>query len=509
MNDVTLASADVTFASAGGIISVGTPGGIPPVVKANPTEEIIVAGPGPISRPGTGRKISAQGGIVLSRAIDEVVRRFGLLVYELMEYDPTVACATELWKAGVLSDGPRLSPGIRRMPGEIVSERKRQAELDLSTEIKDAADRCFVGLEESLDETLEEMLDAFKFGCTVAEMTYAWGTGQDKDRLMLSSIVPKPRTSWAFEVDPFMRLLWIRGWTGDQWRRIEPEKFAVMTWKPKHRDPRGRSGYRAVYNPWNQKSQIFPSFGEFLHHFADPAIAVTAGKDAKPDFMWVNGRRVERSVVQQVLEAIEAYKSRTGMALPYGSTVETIGGSSDGGAYHNAFDRYDTEIFRGILFSGRPVMNAARNSQADSETSLDLVGMAFQRGRLAASRFVERQILRRWVALNWGAEVAARHTPTVGFGVNRTTEADLINAYANAVQKGLIDESQLPHIWAELGLPDVPPEILQMRSEERKQRIAKAQQDQQDQDGSGDGSGDGSQDKPPARKGGKPVKKAA
>src|SRR4051794_24936694 len=96
----------------------------------------------------------------------------------------------------------------------------------------------------------------------------------------------------------------IRGWTGDTWADLDPSKSAWLSWKPRKRDPRGRSGYRAAYSPWNAKTQMFPDFAEFLHHFADPFIAITAGENARDAYIKdpVTGKQVNLSVMQQILD---------------------------------------------------------------------------------------------------------------------------------------------------------------------------------------------------------------
>jgi hypothetical protein len=433
------------------------------VVNAKPRSEVIIGGP-------YGGPAFGKVGILLSRSIDQVVRQFGRQVYELMLYDSAVVCAFELLKAGILSDGLVLSPAIKMDPGEVISKRKRKADLKLASEICEAGIRSMNGLDEPVDVILDELLEACPFGCSLGEITYKWGTGEDKDRQMHDSIVPKPAWSWNFRVDAFMKVRAIRGWTGAGWQDYDPEKFAVLTWKKRHRDPRGQSGFRAAYNPWNLKIQQYPEFGEFLHHFADPTIFLTAGEYAKADYVVdpVTGKRTERSVIQQLLDALEGYKRRTGLALPHGSSAGVLSPGTEGGAYHNGFDRFDMEIFRSILFSSRAVQEAKHGSKADTDSSQDLTAMAFTRGRIPVLAMWRWQVLYRWVALNWSREVADRLTPIPSLGSPGHVQGELLNAYANAFVKGFVDEAQLPAIWDRLGLPPVDEAAMRARIEQRK-----------------------------------------
>lgn len=499
-----MSTTEIQLAFAPGSMPPDTesPSGTGVVVAKNPRKEAIVGGPW------WGRGFN-QAGAMLSRNIDDVVRQFGIRVYELMLYDSAVACAFELLKAGILSDGLVITPAVQRSPGEIVSKRKRKAELKIATEIAEAQQRCIDGLEDPIDETLDDMLHAIPFGCSLAEMTWDWGVGPDKDRLMLKSLVPKPLWSWNPRVDPFMGVMSIRGWTGYGWVDLDTSDYALLTWRKRNRDPRGQSGFRAAYTPWNAKVQAVPDFAEFLKHFADPLLAITAGENSQADTYTdpVTGKRYSRSVIDQIVNALETFKRRKGLALPYGATVNEIGGKSDGAAYHAGFDRYDLEIFRAILFSARPVQEAKHGSKADSETGLDLVGMAFERGRVPLARCIRNDVFREFVRLNWGKEAAKLYVPNASFGMQGHVASDLLNAYASAYQKGFVDEAQLPAIWEKLGLPALDEDQLQARvvqiTEARKARLqGDPNQDPEQQDG--EDPSDGS--KPAKGKGSKPGK---
>jgi hypothetical protein len=451
-------------------------------VAADPRQEVIVGGPWM----GRGQK-TGFAGILLSHTIDDVVRQFGIRVYELMLYDPAVWAAFQLWKAGVLSDGHQLSPAVKEDPGDLtaealkrkgpVSRRTAKADVELAQTVTDAGVRAMAGLEEPLDETLEEMLDAYAFGCTLAELTMDWAEGgPDKGLMMPTSLVPKPRWSYGFRVDAYNKLLAIRGWTGEGWEDIEPSKFAVLSWKPRHRDPRGRSGFRAIYQPWHLKLQQYPEFGEFLEKFADPSLAVTASPDAKPDYQMVNGQVTVVSVLDQLQNALAKYKGRRYMALPPGTTATLLESRSDGQAWLSAFDRYDKDIFRGILFNSRAIQEAEHGSKNDTDNASDLASLSFTQGRVPLARMVRGRVLRPWVRANWGDDVAARLTPVVSFGAPGNVAADLLTAYASAYGSGFIDEAQLPVIWDRLGLPPIDGEALRARVE-RKNQAAQAAAD--------------------------------
>jgi hypothetical protein len=412
------------------------------------------------------------GTALLPGSIDDVVRQFGIRVYELMMYDPAVSCAVALWKAGVMSDGLQLSPGLKYDPGEVRSKRAKKADYKLAEEICDAAKRSLDCLEDPVDQTIDEFLDCFVYGSSLGEQTFREAEeGPDKGKWVHNSLVPKPRWAWSFLVDRFNKVVAIRGWNGEGWVDLDRDRFAVMSWKPKHRDPRGRSGLRAAYTPWNEKLQKYPDFGEFLHKFAEPSIAVTASPDAQPLLeMDDDGTTIiQKSVLDVLEEALEAYRGRSYLALPPGATAQVLEGHTDGAAYHGAFDRWDMEIFRSILFGSRPVQEAQYGSKADSDSGLGLISMAFQQGRAAPSRAIQRDVLRPFVRANWGRDVAARMTPVAGFGSPTSIHGDLLKAYAAAYQTGFLDEAQLPVIWDRLGLPPIDAASLEDRLNRKNQ----------------------------------------
>lgn len=447
----------------------------------------VVAGGGRVRRVPAGDQAIINGpylgrdgtfaGLLLAQTADEVVARFGSKVYELMLYDPAVACAFALWKAGIVGDGLQVAPRVKTDPGEIASKRKQRAEIKLAEEISQALTWSLAALEEPVDQSAEEMLDAFCFGNALAELSFDWvADGPYKDMQFHSALVPKPRWSYGYRVDSFNKVTAIRGWTGEGWQDLNRDHFAVLSWKPRYRDPRGRSGLRPAYDPWNFKHQEFPELAEYLHHFAQPGIAVTAGQYQATEFVTgPNGLQEPRSVLDVIKDALEAYKGRSSLALPYGSSVTLIESQGDGKAYHDAFDRFDMEIFRAIIFSARPLQEAKFGSKGDTESGRDLVEMSFTDGRKPLARMFERDVFKPFVRLNWGTAVANRLCPVANFGGQSSVTAQLLTAMAAAYNAGFIDEAQLPRLWDKLGLPPVDDEALKARLERKEQILDKSQ----------------------------------
>lgn len=409
-----------------------------------------------------------SAGIRLGEGVDQVVRQYGNRVYELMmEYDASVSCAVMLLKAGILSDGMQVSSPIKPQPGVVTSRRGRSSDdQKLAEEIVAAFRRSMDRLEEPIDETWEEMLDAFGYGVELAEIATEWGEDEDRGRVVFKSVTPKPRQNWQFRVDASNRVVNIYALTRDGgWDDLDPAGFAWLTWNGKNRDPRGRSGLRPAYNPWNLKLQQYPELAEYLHHFAQPVVAAVLGENADPfTTSGPDGKFISVDPLKQLEEALDKLRSRGSLALPKGSTAFLLSSAGDGQAYHGAFDRWDMEIFRAVLGTNRPIQEAHNGSVADSTTSLSLVGLRFTQGRRPLCRMIEKSLAYPFVLWNWGKAVADRLTPVVSFGNPGDISGDLLKAFAMAYQAGFLDEAQIPALYDRLGLPPIDEAAMKERA---------------------------------------------
>lgn len=413
--------------------------------------------------------VSARGGYLYAQVEDEVVRQYGPRVYELMSYDPAVACGQALLRAGVIADGVQLSvPGeLQEAPigldeggiAEFDDTPLRRQELELAGEVLEFCVRGQERLAQDdlpVEETLWEMLDATMAGCILAEQVMDLETtGPDRGRYVPSVLAVKPNWAWAFRVDPMLRVEGFRVWTGDGWRDIEREHFALFSFQPRARDPRGTSMGRSIYTPWNIKLQAMPDYAEYLRKFASAALAMTASKDARDQEVIdpQTGRAQVYTVQQQMIDAGRHYKQHSILGLPFGVTATVIQASGNGEAFGAAFDRFDRDIFRAMILSTRPVMEAKHGSKADSESGMDLMGLAVQRLRGPLARMYRKDVLRRWVELNWGPQIARRFTPSPSFGLPNHVKPELMGAFADAWDKGLFDYGQRPEIWNRIGFP--------------------------------------------------------
>lgn len=313
----------------------------------------------------------------------------------------------------------------------------------------------------SSNEIIFEFLYAMCFGAEAAELVFhEQTTGPDKDLFTLSKCHLKPRWAWAFRVNRFLDILALRCWTIDGWQDVEREKFAILSWRPKHRNPQGTSILRVPFLAWNGKTETYPDHREFLHHFADPSLVVTAGENQQSKFITnpSGGQDLEVTPQEQNLEAATQFKNRSILSLPHGASATFMTSNNTGQAYETGFDRWDRTIFRSIILAVRAMQEAKHGSKADTESNLDLFALAIASARKPPIRMIERDILFRDVELNWGREVAVRHTPRASFGISDHVAPELLKAFSTAWQTGLFGPQQRPWLLHKLGAPaeDLP-----------------------------------------------------
>jgi hypothetical protein len=426
-------------------------------VRDDPRREYVMAGPYDV----VGR--AGMAGFLFAQVVDDVVRRYGPRVYELMTYDPAVDCAIGLLKAGALAEGIRLTvpEELSIRPGEVVSRRKQQQELELAAEVLEYCERGIARLallDRPAVETLDEMLDALPFGCELAEVVWElMEEGPDQGRLQLRRFQPKPRWSWAFRVTRTMEVPALRVWTGQGWEDVARDHFALLSWRPRKGDPRGSSLLRAAYMPWNLKLQTYPDLGEYLKKFASASLVLEASADARPQTIKDQaGATREVPVPELMARALVDYKQHSVIGLPPGISAKIIQAVGNGEAFGQAHDRVDRDIFRTVILATRPIMESRFGSRADSESGMDLFGIAVKRVREPLGLMFKKDVLARGVELNWGRAIAERYTPDVSFGVSEHMSPDLLSAFAGAWQKGLFEPFHKPWIWSKLGAPAPP-----------------------------------------------------
>jgi hypothetical protein len=417
---------------------------------SDPTREYVSAGTG---------AYGLNSGLTVAAAYDDVVRQFGSRVYALMALDPAIATALWLLKAGAIADGLKISPAMKPAEGEIVRGPKRRSQLKLSEEIFASCQRVVDRVQDQVETGMYEMLDMLHEGNTAAELVFDLDEdGEDQGRLVPTFFQVIPKSAYEFKVQKNNRVEALNVWTEDGWVQVERDHFMLMAWRPKSGDPRGTVLIRPCYTPFNTKLQVYPDYGQYLKTYASPSVVLIAGpemedKDVRDP---VSGNLTTVTVQQQMVNAGKSFRNSSVLGLPHGCQAMFPNFNGGGRDFVDGLDRIDRELFQTVILSARPLQEAQHGSKADSESGLDVFGMAVSQVRNPMKAAFRRDFLKRYVTLNWGPQIAAEHTPFCEFGIAEHISPDLMKAFADAWTKGLFVESHRPTIWSKLGFPTPP-----------------------------------------------------
>jgi hypothetical protein len=420
----------------------------------------------------------------LPPAIDDLTADLGDDLYERMAVDPQVSACLAVFKASILEEGAAFAPAI---------DDASDGDYELAKQISDEFERVWDDLNESPDDVLWNLLDACALGNKIAEQVYELRprTTDGKASLQLASLKVKPRHAYVFVVDQFVNTVGIlartrglpgpniSGWTIDPQNPppnlIQTQKFAIVTFRPRDNDPRGTSILRPAYDAWWRKRQALVEFVKFLAQFAGPSIWATTpeGAQTAPPLDYLgntvpyvapsetdplgNAQPVPSAPLtpeQDLLAKLQQFRNGTVGAFPFGTELHTIEMNGEGRAFLTAIAECNMSITKAILTQTLTTEEGEHQARAAAQVHQDVLDTLVRQGKRSIVRMMQKQILRPWVAYNWGDDVAAKLTPKVSLGT--TEEQDLVptmNAIANLYQAGYIDVSQQPDIDDMLGLP--------------------------------------------------------
>jgi len=413
--------------------------------------------------------------------IDDITRDLGLDVYRKMLWDDAVASAVGTLQSAVLEDGVHLTSAV--------AQKDDPAFAQAATYTADA-ERMLADLETPLGAVLWDMTRAFGYGYRVAEQVYALDVSPvtKKRQLTLRALKVKPARATAFVVDPFNNVLGLLGvipgvglpvqqgtmLLGDlaQVPNLIPrEKFAILTIRPEDNDPRGTSLLRPAYCAFYDKVSLAPEFIKFLSSFGTPSIvahtaegaslqyetdAVTGQPITTPDPVTGLPVPLLRDPLHELTLALTNLRNNSILALPFGADARVIESAADGSTYLEAFDRLDRRITQAILYNTLSSLEGKHQTRASSGTHENRFETLVKQLKEFVTSMIRRDILRRYLILNYGAE-AARLTPLVSLGApakeDKTERGKMFVAAGYRVGR-----SQLAKIDEDLGAPERDPD---------------------------------------------------
>jgi len=412
---------------------------------------------------------------------DDITRDLGLDVYRKMLWDDAVASAIGTLQSAVLEDGVHLTSAV--------AQKDDPAFATAATYTTDA-ERMLADLETPLGAVLWDMTRAFAYGHRVAEQVYALDVSPvtKKRQLVLRALKVKPARATAFVVDPFNNVLGLLGvipgvglpvqqgtmLLGDlaQVPNLIPrEKFAILTIRPEDNDPRGTSLLRPAYPAFYDKVSLAPEFIKFLSSFGTPSIvahtaegaslqyetdAVTGQPITTPDPVTGLPVPLLRDPLHELTLALTNLRNNSILSLPFGADARVIESAADGSTYLEAFDRLDRRITQAILYNTLSSLEGKHQTRASSGTHENRFETLVKQLKEFVTSMIRRDILRRYLILNYGAE-AARLTPLVSLGApakeDKTERGKMFVAAGYRVGR-----SQLAKIDEDLGAPERDPD---------------------------------------------------
>lgn len=421
----------------------------------------------------------------LPQWIDDITKDFGDDLYERMKADPQVRSDLNTIKFTVTNGGLNSSLPV----GE------EDKEYNLAVEIKLFCDYTTTNLKKPfLTKTARNMLDALAFGNKVAEKVYRLPEERElaafpklKERgtaLFLDRMKVKPRRSVAFVVDGYMNVLGlaaaqpgVRYTSTVASQALKPEdllplsKFAILTFGEADEDPRGQSILRTAYNAWWMKMQTWGEYLAYLTRFASPSIALFMPEDAQT-YKQLNEDNVEEEIDPwtQAETALQALKGGSYGIFSFGSTLQPIEMSGEGGAFTTAIDLFNREISKAILLQTLATMEGKHQARAASSTHENVLDMVIGYVKTALEEFIKDQIWKPAIEINYGPEFL-HLCPNPSLGTDSPSDnKDMYAAVAALEKAGYFTPEQKQ--WIDANILSIPPRASEDVEEEKKRRAA-------------------------------------
>lgn len=415
----------------------------------------------------------AQYAQALPSYIDDLTADFGEDLYVRMLLDPQIAACVAVMKASILEDGANLNSAV---------DDADEDGYELAKQITDECERMLDDMETSLDDVLWNLMDDIAEGNKLGEQIFELRSGSTINRklLQLSAIKVKPRSAYLFVVDAYLntvgilgRLPGMAGPTVGTWylntqqppdNLLSPQKFAIATFRPKDGDPRGTSILRPAYDPWWRKRQLYMEHLRFATQLAGPSLIGFTAEDSEsmPTTDDLGNVLLDQfgnvipptSPVTQMQAALQAFRNGTAAAFPGGASVQVIEAKTDGSAFLKGIAECNMAITKAILTQQLATEEGEHQARAAAEVHQDVLDTLVRQGKRSVVRMLVKQVIRPWVAYNFGEKVAANLTPKVSLGTTEERDlAPMMTAVAQLMTSGYIHPSQMPEIDDELGLP--------------------------------------------------------
>lgn len=303
-------------------------------------------------------------------------------------------------------------------------------------------------------------------GHAVAEVVYKVGLAGlleiDRVKVLTAGAV-------AWEIDEFGTVVGFK--TGVAGELIPVEKFWWVSNIGETGDLRGDSALEAAHNWWFFKTKLLPEFLKFLQQFGTPLTIGVSGEDAPGDVerdaegnqvLDEDGNPVTITPEDALLSVLMTIENSTAIAVPHGTTVETLQSEGEGQAFLGAMAYADRQIAIAILGNARTILEAEHGSKADSTSSHSVTESIVSLYRAILQDSLEETVFRTLVTANFGPDAPIPRAVLSSSIVSDRVE--MIKACVAAFQGGLLTINEIPAVCAMLGLPQ--PDIEALRDKD-------------------------------------------
>ena len=135
----------------------------------------------------------------------------------------------------------------------------------------------------------------------------------------------------------------------------------------------------------------------------------------------------------RMFQALSAFRAGGIIVLRGDESVHLVEPTTDANSLIESFKHWDRQMVMAIIGNPRSILEAERNSKADSETSERQLESLVTTMRRAACRMVSWSVLWRLNYANFGREIADLYTPTATLDrISDREYAGLVDAWSRA-----------------------------------------------------------------------------
>ncbi|MCK5358320.1 MAG: DUF935 family protein [Elusimicrobiales bacterium] len=294
--------------------------------------------------------------------------------YDEMRKDDQVKAVLNIKKSIIIGNGWQVVCDNK--------EIKEYVENNLKTLNEDS-------IEETFEESVNDMLSAFDYGFSLTECVYKIISG----KYLINKLRVRPPHTFRFEMDVKGNVTEVIQ-SGETDLPFKPSKFIHYAHQMEFGNPYGLSDLNSAYLPWKIKKFFVKMWAKYGERFGTPTIH---GK-------FEDGANKED--IDAFFDIMESMQNNTVLATPKSAEVEFIfAGKEASDLYDNAIDKFNLWIARSILVPDLLGLSGSKTeggSFALGQKQFDLFLATIKKDRNMLAKKITRRVIMPMVNANWG-----------------------------------------------------------------------------------------------------------